>query len=77
MERNFALLATDLGAVVRQTAHLRDKGDRITKTLCEFSTSEEGGFKKCLEGVAECFSALEDCSQLKVCPLSPVAIATK
>ncbi len=66
VERNFSLLATDLGAMVRKTAHLRDKGDRITKTLREFATSEAGDFKKSLEGVAECFSALEDCNQLKV-----------
>lgn len=66
MERNFAALASDLGAMARKTARLRDKGDKIVKTLQDFSSTESGTMKKSLEGLAECLSALEDCQQLKV-----------
>ena len=66
VERNFSALATDLGGMVRKTARLRNKGDKIVKTLQDFATNESGELKKSLEGVAECFSALEDCNHLKV-----------
>lgn len=66
VERNFSSLATDLGGMVRRTARLRDKGDRIVKTLQDFASSEGGDMKKSLDGMADCFSALEDCNQLKV-----------
>ena len=66
MERHFAALASDLGGMARKTARLRDKGDRIVKTLQDFSSAESGTTKKSLEGMAECLSALEDCQQLKV-----------
>ena len=66
MERNFSSLATDLGGMVRKTARLRDKGDKIVKTLQDFASTETGGMKKSLEGLSECCSALEDCNQLKV-----------
>ena len=69
MERNFAALATDLGAVARKTARLRDKGDRLVKTLQDFASNESGGTKDSLEGMAECLSALENCQQLKVIPM--------
>lgn len=66
VERNFSAFAKDLGGVVRRTARLRDKGDRIVKTMKNFASSESGEVKKSLEGIAECFSALEDCNHLKV-----------
>lgn len=66
VERNFSALATGLGGMVRRTARLRDKGDTIVKTLKDFATTESGEMKKSLEGVAECFSAMEDCNHLKV-----------
>ncbi len=66
VERNFSALATDLGGMVRKTARLRDKGDRIVKTLQSFSSNEPGELKKSLEAMADCFSAMEDCNQLKV-----------
>lgn len=66
MERNFSSLATGLGGMVRRTARLRDKGDRIVKTLQDFASAESGEMKKSLEGVADCFSAMEDCNHLKV-----------
>ena len=67
VERNFASLALELGGMARKTARLRDKGDRIAKTLQDFSSTESGTMKKSLDGLAECFSALENCQQLKVC----------
>ena len=67
MERNFSALAADLGGTVRRTAKLRDKGDRIVKTLQDFASTETGTMRKSLDGLAECFSALENCQQLKVC----------
>ena len=66
VERNFAALAMDLGGMARKMARLRDKGDRIVKTLQDFATTESGTMRKSLEGVAECCSALENCQQLKV-----------
>ena len=66
MERHFSALATDLGGVVRKTAHLRNKGDNIVKTLHEFANNESGGVKSSLVAVADCFSALEDCNDVKV-----------
>ena len=51
---------------MRKTARLRDKGDKIVKTLQDFSSTETGGMKKSLEGLSECCSTLEDCNQLKV-----------
>lgn len=66
VERNFSSLANDLGGVARRTARLRDKGDTIVKTLQDFASAESGDFKKSLEGVADCLSALEDCSHLMV-----------
>lgn len=66
VERNFSSLASDLGGMVRRTARLRDKGDRIVKTLQDFSSTESGEMKKSLEGMADCFSAMEDCNHLKV-----------
>ena len=67
MERNFAALAMDMGGLVRRTARLRDKGDKVVKTFQDFASNESGCMKKSLEGLAECCSALEDCSQFKVC----------
>ena len=67
VERNFAALATDMGGLVRRTARLRDKGDKVVKTFQDFASNENGCMKKSLEGLAECSSMLEDCSQLKVC----------
>ena len=66
VERNFAALATDMGGMVRRTARLRDKGDKIVKTFQDFASNESGCMKKSLEGLAECCSALEDCNQFKV-----------
>ena len=66
MERNFSALATDLGGAVRRTARLRDKGDRLVKTLQDFASTEMGTMRKSLDGLAECLSALENCQQLKV-----------
>ena len=66
VERNFAALATIFGGMVRRTARLRDKGDKIVKTMQDFASSEAGGMKKSLDGMADCFSSLEDCNQLKV-----------
>ena len=66
MERNFSSMAADLGGMVRRTARLRDKGDRIVKTMQGFASTESGEMKKSLEGIADCFSALEDCNHLKV-----------
>ena len=66
VERNFSSLASDLGGMVRRTARLRDKGDKIVKTLQDFAVSEGGDMKKALESIADCLSALEDCNQLKV-----------
>ena len=66
VERNFSTLATDLGSMVRKTARLRDRGDRIVKNLQDFASNEAGSFKNSLEGIAECFSALEDCNHVKV-----------
>ena len=51
---------------MRRTARLRDKGDKIVKTFQDFASNESGSMKKSLEGLAECCSALEDCSQFKV-----------
>ena len=67
VERNFAALATDMGGLVRRTARLRDKGDKVVKTFQDFASNENGCMKKSLEGLADCCSMLEDCSQLKVC----------
>ena len=66
VERNLSSLALDLGGLVRKTARLRDKGDKVVKTLQDFASNESGGLKRCLEGLAECCCALEDCNQLKV-----------
>ena len=66
VERNFAALASDMGGMVRRTARLRDKGDKIVKTFQDFASNENGCMKKSLDGLAECCSALEDCSQFKV-----------
>ena len=66
VERNFAALATDMGGMVRRTARLRDKGDKIVKTFQDFGSNESGSMKKSLEGLAECCSALEDGNQFKV-----------
>jgi hypothetical protein len=66
VERNFAALAMDMGGLVRRTARLRDKGDKVVKTFQDFASNESGCMKKSLEGLAECCSALEDCSQFKV-----------
>lgn len=66
MERNFSALATGLGGMVRKTAHLRNKGDSIVKILKDFATTESGDTKKSLEGIAECFSVLEDVNHVKV-----------
>ena len=66
VERNFAALASDMGGMVRRTARLRDKGDKIVKTFQDFAINENGCMKKSLDGLAECCSALEDCSQFKV-----------
>ena len=66
VERNFSALATGLGGAVRRTARLRDKGDRIVKTLQDFASTEVGTMRKSLDGLAECLSALENCQQLKV-----------
>ena len=65
VERHFSALATGLGAVVRKTAHLRNKGDTIVKTLHDFANNEGGEVRACLMAVADCFSALEDCSDMK------------
>ena len=66
VERNFAALATDMGGMVRRTARLRDKGDKIVKTFQDFASNESGSMKKSLDGLAECCSALEDGNQFKV-----------
>ncbi len=66
VERRFSSLATDLGGVTRKTARLRDKGDLVVKTLQDFAGCETGRMRKSLEGLAECFSAMEDFNQLKV-----------
>lgn len=66
VERNFSSLATDLGGMVRRTARLRNKGDRIVKTMQDFASCESGEMRKSLEGMADCFSSLEDCNHLKV-----------
>lgn len=66
VERNFSALATDLGGMVRRTARLRDKGDKIVKTLQDFATTEAGSMKTSLDGLAECSAAIENCNQLKV-----------
>lgn len=67
VERNFSSLATELGGMVRRTARLRDKGDIFVKTMQDFAGNEAGELKKSLEGIADCFSTLEDCNHLKVC----------
>lgn len=67
VERNFSSLAKNMGGIVRRTARLRDKGDKVVKTLQDFSVTEVGGMKKHLEGLSACFSAIEDFNQLKVC----------
>ncbi len=66
VERNFAALALELGGIARKTARLRDKGDRIVKTLQDFSSTEAGSTRRGLDGLSECFSNLENCQQLKV-----------
>lgn len=66
VERNFAALATELGGIARKTARLRDKGDRIVKTLQDFGSTESGTARRSMEGLSECLSALENCQQLKV-----------
>ena len=77
VERNFSSLATGLGGMVRKTARVRNKGDSIVDSFLDFSRNESGGMKKSLEGIAECFSALEDCNHLKVSVSKPTMALIK
>ena len=55
-----------MGGMARKTALMRDKGDKLVKTVQELAAGESGSTKTHLEAVAECFAALEDYRQAQV-----------
>ena len=67
VERNFSALAMTMGGMARKTALMRDKGDKLVKTIQEMAAGEAGSTKTHLDSVAECFAALEDYRQAQVC----------
>ena len=66
VERNFSALTTAMGGMARKTALMRDKGDKLVKTVQEMAAGESGAMKNHLDAVAECFAALEDYRQAQV-----------
>ena len=66
VERNFSSLVAAMGSISRKTAKMRDRGDRLVKTVQELAAGESGSTKTHLEAVGECFAALEDYRQAQV-----------
>lgn len=66
VERNFSSLTTAMGGMARKTALMRDKGDKLVKTLQDMAAGETGSMKNRLDSMAECFAALEDYRQAQV-----------
>lgn len=60
------MLSMTMGGMARKTAMMRDKGDKLVKTIQDMAAGEYGGTKKNLGAVAECFAALEDYRQTQV-----------
>ena len=55
-----------MGGMARKTALMRDKGDKLVKTLQDMAAGETGSMKNRLDSMAECFAALEDYRQAQV-----------
>jgi hypothetical protein len=67
VERNFAALSVAMGGIARKTALMRDKGDKLTKTIRSMSCNEVGTVRTTLESLAECLGGIEDYRQTEVC----------